>query len=230
MERAFLPVYVGRYLRKTRRFKAIHHGAYTMLLYTLWEEGGSLPYDLDELRELACVDRRSWPSVWKVIGPFFTIHDGRISQHTMTEVLEDFDAKRRSHVEGGKRSGAKHAEKMRQIKARDRGQPEDSSSSKAKGFASPSYEGERQSLALDSRMKFAQMLCGQYLDRRCKQESLRAVQDALAEHDGNIFRVSEPCSDARDWETIRRYLADVCRVRLELTEQRVLSFPLGGAR
>ena len=229
MERAFLPVYTGRYLRKTRRFKAIHHGAYTLLLYTLWEEGGSLPYDLEELRILACVDKRSWPSVWAMISPFFTIHDGRISQHTMTEVLEDFDAKRRSHVEGGKRSGAKHAEKMRKNKEGERAKPEDSLSSKAKGFASPSNEGERQSLSSDSRIEFGKILASQYLERRCKPESLLAVQAALAEHEGDTFRLTEPCSDARDWETIRAFF-EAMRYRLELTEQRVLMFPAGGRR
>lgn len=229
MERAFMPLYTGRYLRKTRLFKDRHHGAYFMILMALWESGGSLPFDEEDLRVLACADKRTWPTTWAKIRPFFTIHDGRISQHTVTELLEDFDELRRSRVAGGKRSGAKHAEKMKQIKGRRRAKLEDSSSIQAKGLDSPSNEGENPSLPDRYREEFERILSVQYLERMCKPESLQAVREALVDFDGTTFTVSEACCDADDWDLIRAQI-ESWRYRIQLSEQRVLRLIPGGKK
>lgn len=227
MERAYMPLYIGRYFRKTRRFRDRHHGAYLMILMTLWEEGGSLPHDLEELRGLACSDPRTWPATWAKIAPFFTIKDGRVSHHFVTELLESFDEKRRSQVAGGKRSGAIHAEKQREIKARGRAKPGVSSSSKAKGFAPPSYEGEGQSLPERYREEFERILSAPHLVRRVRPESLQAVRDALVEFDGVTFKVSEACTDRQDWELICAQI-EAWRYAIELAEQRTLRLVVNG--
>lgn len=222
-----MPLYVGRYVRKTRRLKDRHHGAYLLILMTLWEEGGSLPHDLEELRNVACSDPRSWPKTWEKIAPYFTITEGRVTHHFVTELLADFDELRRSRVAGGKRAGAIHAEKQKKNKGHFRAQPEPSPSSKAKGFAPTSKEVEGQSLPERYREEFARILSAPHLERRCRPESLQVVRDALVEFDGVVFRVSERCDDRQDWELICEQV-ETWRYRIELAEQRVLRLVVNG--
>lgn len=223
VERAYMPLYTGRYLRKTRRLRDRHHGAYLLILMALWEEGGSLPDDSEELRQIACSDKRTWAATWAKIRPYFSIHEGRVSQPMLTELLQDFDELRRSRVAGGKRSGAIHAEKQKKNKDRVRAEPGLSLSSKAKGFASPSEEGERQSLPDRYRDEFSRILTAPYLRRSCKPESLQAVQDSLVAFDGETFFVGEACEDASDWQRICEQVGN-WRYRLALSDQRVLKF------
>jgi len=207
MERAFMPLYVGRYLRKTRRLGVAEHGAYMLILMTLWEEGGTIPDDETELRRI-CNSPRNWSKIWAAIKPYFTIEGGCISQSTLSEYLAEFERLRASKVRGGKRAGQIHAKKQQKIKGRSRAQPEDSSSSKAKGFASPSIEGERQSLDAESEDLFYRVT-GVVLSRGfCTDpQSVAQVRAALVSFDGTAFEVSEACVSARDWNTLKTHVA-----------------------
>ena len=201
MERAFMPLYTGRYLRKTRRLGAAEHGAYLLILMTLWEEGGTIPDDEIVLRRI-CNNPRNWSKIWTAIKPYFTIEGGHISQATLSEYLAEFERLRASRVRGGKRAGQIHAKKQKKNKATGQAEPEDSLSSKAKGFASP-LQGERQSLTAEDEDLFYRLLGliesrGFCSDRR----SLAQVRAALTGFDGRVFEVSERCDSARDWNTI----------------------------
>jgi uncharacterized protein YdaU (DUF1376 family) len=63
-----MPFYVGDYLGDTAGFSAEEHGAYLLLLFSMWAQGGELPDDQERLRRIACVDKDAWPGVWKTIS------------------------------------------------------------------------------------------------------------------------------------------------------------------
>ena len=94
---------------------------------------------------------------------------------------------------------------------------------------SPSYEAENPSLPDRYREEFDRILSAQYLERRCKPESLQAVREALVGFDGTTFTVSEACGDAGDWELIRTQV-ESWRYRIALSEQRVLRLIPGGKK
>ena len=137
MANAFMPFYTGDYLRKTRRLKAPEHGAYILLLIALWDEGGALPYDESELREIARCSTRTWPKIWAKLKPFFIISEGQISHQKVTDTLADVSEKRRSYVARGKKGGTNSAKKRKENKDAAEAQLQQSSSNQPKGLDNP---------------------------------------------------------------------------------------------
>jgi len=86
----YLPFYVGDYLGKTQHLTTEQDGAYVLLLFALWQRGGSIPNDDRLLARLTKTGRR-WGHVKKAILPFFKIKDGLLFH---SRVDEEF-AKRR---------------------------------------------------------------------------------------------------------------------------------------
>jgi uncharacterized protein YdaU (DUF1376 family) len=72
-------LYWGDYLRDTTDLTATEHGAYLLLIGSLWSRG-TLPFDERILRTIARCTAKQWKSVWPRIAGFFVIHDGAISQ------------------------------------------------------------------------------------------------------------------------------------------------------
>jgi uncharacterized protein YdaU (DUF1376 family) len=102
MANPYMPLYTGDYLRKTRRLTDREHGAYLLILMALWDEGGSLAFNLDDLKQIARVPAktRNWEtSVWPKIAPFFIISEGRISHGRVSETLADLADKRKINTE-----------------------------------------------------------------------------------------------------------------------------------
>jgi uncharacterized protein YdaU (DUF1376 family) len=58
-------IWTGDYMADTRHFSTTQHGAYLLILMTMWRNGGSLPYDEKRLAKIAGVT----PIVWRSIGP-----------------------------------------------------------------------------------------------------------------------------------------------------------------
>jgi len=85
----YLPFYTGDYRRATPHLSAEEHGAYLMLMFTMFDAGGDLPYDENVLRRVSTVSTRRWPKVWKTLRPFFTIEGDRVFQkRTKSELLK----------------------------------------------------------------------------------------------------------------------------------------------
>ncbi|WP_022723386.1 DUF1376 domain-containing protein [Rhodopseudomonas sp. B29] len=79
-EAPYMPLYVGDYLGDTQHLTTEQHGAYLLLLMTMWRTGGRLPDDAGKLARIARVTPRRWPLVWEVVGEFFTVADGAVTQ------------------------------------------------------------------------------------------------------------------------------------------------------
>lgn len=69
----FMQLYVGDYLADTLDLTTEQHGAYLLLLMTMWRHDAKLPNDPAKLSRIARVSARRWHMVWSEIGHFFYV-------------------------------------------------------------------------------------------------------------------------------------------------------------
>lgn len=67
---AWMPFYVGDYLKDTGNLGALEHGAYLLLILHYWQHGG-LPSDEDELAAIARLTLPEWEKARKRLAKFF---------------------------------------------------------------------------------------------------------------------------------------------------------------
>lgn len=101
----YMPLYVGDYLRDTNNLNAEEHGAYLLLIFDLWNAGGRLPADPEDLRIRARVSRRRWPAVWYKLAPKFIASEGYIEHRRVSAEL----SKARTKSEVAKLAGRQSA-------------------------------------------------------------------------------------------------------------------------
>lgn len=76
----FMQLYVGDYLADTLHLTTEQHGAYLLLLMTMWRNGASLPNDAAKLARICRVSPKRWPQIWSEIAEFFTVEGDTITQ------------------------------------------------------------------------------------------------------------------------------------------------------
>ena len=74
--RAWMPVYVGDYLRDTMHLTTEEHGAYFLLLMAYWNRGKPLPDDDHFLANTTRLRLSRWKHLRKSLAPFFEIEHG----------------------------------------------------------------------------------------------------------------------------------------------------------
>jgi uncharacterized protein YdaU (DUF1376 family) len=104
----FMQLYVGDYLTDTRHLTTEQHGAYLLILMTMWSKGGSLPNDPKKLARIAGLTGRKWASVWEEISEFFT-EDGEqiVNQRLQKEYKKARDKSELRSQAGSKGGRAK---------------------------------------------------------------------------------------------------------------------------
>lgn len=151
MANPYMPLYTGDYLRKTRRLTDREHGAYLLILMALWDEGGTLPFDLAELKAIARVPSkvRNWEeTVWVKLAPFFVIENGKISHRRVIEILAEVHDKRKSYAERGHKGAQAKRKKAKHNSATKQAELKPSFSNQTKGLVS-SLREEKPNLAID---------------------------------------------------------------------------------
>jgi uncharacterized protein YdaU (DUF1376 family) len=88
----FLPLYTNDYLGDTRGLTTEQHGAYLLLLFEMWNAGGSLVYDERMLARLTVVSPKRWHLVWPAIEHFFVIEDGMMTQTRLKRERQKADS------------------------------------------------------------------------------------------------------------------------------------------
>lgn len=97
----YMPLYVGDYLRDTMHLSTEEHGAYLLILMTLWSRGGSLPADGATLAQAARVPARRWAAIGPKIMALLSVAHGEVTQKRLAAELTKDAAIRAKRKEAG---------------------------------------------------------------------------------------------------------------------------------
>jgi uncharacterized protein YdaU (DUF1376 family) len=114
---AYMPVFVGDYLRDTCHLSLEEHGAYLKLLFVMWGQGhGRLPSDPARLARMVGCDRAEWDRVWPAIAGFFEvdIEGGFITQGRLVHELEAARQRKQKAAENGRKGGEEKARRAKE--------------------------------------------------------------------------------------------------------------------
>lgn len=98
---AWMPLYIGDYLRDTQHLSTAEHGAYLLLIMNAWGRGGFLPSDPERLRRIVGMDAKDWRTAWPVLREFF--EDGPDGLH---HKRVDSELAKASEVSGKRKAAA----------------------------------------------------------------------------------------------------------------------------
>lgn len=110
----FMQLYVGDYLADTTHLSTEQHGAYLLLLMTMWRHGGSLPNDAKKLARICNTTPRRWPAIWSGVEEFFSDDGERITNARLTKEHQKATAKSELRATAGALGG-----KAKALKAND---------------------------------------------------------------------------------------------------------------
>jgi uncharacterized protein YdaU (DUF1376 family) len=105
----FMQLYVGDYLADTLDLSCEEHGAYMLLLMTMWRHGAKLPNDHTKLARVARLSPRKWAQVWSEIGRFFDDNGTHISNPRLSKEYRKAEEKSEIRSEAGRKGGAAKA-------------------------------------------------------------------------------------------------------------------------
>ena len=104
----YMQFYVGDYLKDTAHLSCEEHGAYSLLIFYMWGQGGSLPADHDRLARLARIERDRWPGIWAAIGEYFLpAGPGRITQKRLAAELDKARRRKVDAADNGRKGAGK---------------------------------------------------------------------------------------------------------------------------
>lgn len=101
----FMQLYVGDYLTDTRHLTTEQHGAYLLILMTMWSKGGQLPSDPKKLARIAGLSGRKWASVWEEISEFFTVDGDVITNQRLQKEYKKARDKSELRAQAGSKGG-----------------------------------------------------------------------------------------------------------------------------
>ena len=110
----FMQLYVGDYLADTLDLTCEEHGAYLLLLMTMWRNGGKLPNDTRKLARVTRLSAKKWGAVWAEIGRFFDDDGEHITNARLTKEYQKAASKSESRADAGSKGGAAKALKYKE--------------------------------------------------------------------------------------------------------------------
>lgn len=118
----YMKLYVGDYLGDTHHLGALEHGAYLMLLMSMWRAGGSLPAADANLCRLAKCTPEEWGQIKGAVLSFFRVSRGKITHKRVTEEMAKYEDVSRKRSEAVKaRAKKKLNENSAQAASNDTG-------------------------------------------------------------------------------------------------------------
>lgn len=105
MSAPFMQLYVADYLGDTQHLTTEQHGAYLLLLMTMWRQGGSLPTDERTLARVARISPRRWHLIAPEVMAFFDVAEGRVTQKRLVEEYQKAVSKSEKRSAIGKLGG-----------------------------------------------------------------------------------------------------------------------------
>ncbi|KQW79730.1 YdaU family protein [Brevundimonas sp. Root1279] len=105
MSAPFMQLYVADYLGDTRHLTTEQHGAYLLLLMTMWRSDGRLPNDPKKLARIAGCSPSRWAKIADEVLEFFTVEGAELTNHRLTIELEKSSEKSIKRAVSGSRGG-----------------------------------------------------------------------------------------------------------------------------
>lgn len=118
----FMQLYVGDYLADTLDLTTEQHGAYLLLLMTMWRHDAKLPNDPAKLARIARISVRRWHLVWSEIQHFFYVDGDQIRNKRLDrehQKAASISEKRSASGAAGGRAKAMKDNEPRVAKAND---------------------------------------------------------------------------------------------------------------
>lgn len=109
MSTPFMQLYVADYLGDTTHLTTEQHGAYLLLLMTMWRAGGVLPNDDGKLARIVRLTPARWRTVRPEVIGFFEIDNERITQKRLVAEYEKAQEKSVKRADAGRAGGAAKA-------------------------------------------------------------------------------------------------------------------------
>lgn len=110
----FMQLYVGDYLADTLDLTTEQHGAYLLLLMTMWRHDARLPNEPAKLARIARVSPRRWPQIWDAIGRFFFVEGDEIGNSRLDREHQKAVSISQKRIASGKAGGAAKALKNKE--------------------------------------------------------------------------------------------------------------------
>lgn len=101
----FMQLYIGDYMADTRHLSTEQHGAYLLLLMTMWTHGARLPSDQKKLARVAGLTPRKWAAAWEDLGAFFEDDGEWITNPRMTKEYKKASEKSQKRADAGSKGG-----------------------------------------------------------------------------------------------------------------------------
>lgn len=105
-----LPLWTDAYLADTGHLTTAEHGAYLLLLITMWRAGGKLPNDDKRLCRYSKLSASNWSKMRDTIMEFFTIDGDVIRQNRLSDELDFVKARSRKQSENARSKSRKTKE------------------------------------------------------------------------------------------------------------------------
>jgi uncharacterized protein YdaU (DUF1376 family) len=107
-----MPLYIGDYLRDTRRLTTLEHGAYILLIMEYWSHG---PLDDDQalLQAVTGMSEPEWVASEPKIRRFFVIKDGKWKHKRIDRELQISENKYEKRAASGRKGGLSKASNAR---------------------------------------------------------------------------------------------------------------------
>lgn len=114
-ERPFMQLYVSDYLGDTHHFTTEQHGAYLLLLMSMWLHKGKLPNDPKILSKIAHVSLTRWNTISPAILELCQVSDATISQKRLQTELKKLSTRSEKNRESGALGGRAKALKNNNV-------------------------------------------------------------------------------------------------------------------
>lgn len=109
MSQPFMQLYVADYLGDTRHLTTEQHGAYLLILMTMWRSGGRLPNDAKKLARITGCTPSRWTRIADEVMEFFDVRGDEITNPRLALELEKASEKAIQRANAGSLGGKANA-------------------------------------------------------------------------------------------------------------------------
>lgn len=138
MKTPYMQLFVSDYLGDTRHLTTEQHGAYLLLLMSMWNAGGSLPNDPKKLSNITGLSARKWRTHEGDLMAFFEVNEETISSARLVKEYQKAVSKSELRRNAGRQGGEAKA-----LKNNDSGLAKAKAKDLAKGYHLPYPERKK---------------------------------------------------------------------------------------